>query len=133
MKKSVYLLLILLVNINICLANDLNLKDFTAFKINPYLLFQNASYKDFFPTHYGCFAYLNRDKVKLQDKIFDIEYACAIWNPNQTPQSMPSIDGSIFYYLDKNNKVYKIVKTNPYYFKKTDILYDIEAIFTNKN
>lgn len=131
--KKFLLFFLLLLSTNICFANDLNLKDFTAFKINPYLLFENKSYKDFFPTHYGCFAYLNKDKVKLQGETFDIEYACAYWNPNQIPQQLPSIKESVFYYLDQNNKVYKTVKTNSYYFKKTDILYDIEAIFTNKD
>ena len=130
--KRFLLFFLLLLSTNICFANDLNLKDFTAFKINPYLLFNNKTYKDYFPAHYGCFAYLNKDKIKLQGKTFDIEYACATWNPNQTPQPMPSIDGSVFYYLDNNNKVYKTVKANPYYFKNTNVLYDIEAIFTNR-
>lgn len=130
--KQLLSLIIIALSVNVCFANDFNLKEFTAFKLNPYLLFNNKTYKDLFPTHYGCFAYLNKDKVKLQGQFFDIEYACAKWNPNQLPQHMPSVESSIFYYLDKNNKVYKAIKSNPYYFKKTNILYDIETIFANR-
>lgn len=130
MKRIVSILILsVILWANPCFANYLNLGDFTVTDINKNLLLDNNTFKDIFPTYYGCFAYINNEKAILNGKPFFVEYACVKWNPNSNENdSFPIVTGSIFYF---NSYSLEQVRTRPYYFTRMQVLYDIEAFFTN--
>lgn len=131
MLKNIYItILILIVNINVCVSYQLNLSEFTPFILNKNLLFHNKTYRDEFPTWYGCFLYLNKEDVLINNHSFFAEYNCVKWNPNLNDNTFPIVGKSTFY-LYKDNTSNSLYGT-PYYFKKEEVLYDIEAFFVNK-
>ncbi len=99
--------------INPCLALD-------KYIIYPYdnrLVLISDTYRHNNDIYYGCFAYMNDDKAKLNGKIFMSEELCITYN--QTANSL-DWDKATFHFLE--NMKFIDIKTKPYYFENNFIL-----------
>ncbi len=116
MKLSKQLLVLSMISgffINPCYASD-------KYIIYPYdnrLVLISDTYRHNNDIYYGCFAYMNDDKAKLNGKIFMSEELCITYN--QTANSL-DWDKATFHFLE--NTRYSEVRSKPYYFENNFIL-----------
>lgn len=111
--KYLILLIVLIITGLSCFALD-------KYIIYPYdnrLVLISDTYRHNNDIYYGCFAYMNDDKAKLNGKIFMSEELCITYN--QTANSL-DWDKATFHFLE--NTRYSEVRSKPYYFENNFIL-----------
>lgn len=121
MKK---ILISLICFLSVCLS--VWASNYRVFPYDTNLILDTESYQKLNDGYYGCFGYINFNKVKLQGRAFMSEMSCVKFNRN-TGDILIS-EKSTFNYTDDNFNTYKIT-AKPYYFENAKIQGDIVDFF----